>query len=707
MNSLPRFTYIVAPALVLLLLPAQGPDNRDVDPPSRVARLSFISGSVSFRPGDVDDWTDATVNYPLQGGDHLWTDQDARAEVSLGGAVIRLDQWTDFGFLALDDRTAQIDLSEGSIDVRLRRFDDRDLFEIDTPNGAVTLDRPGTYRVDVDSSGDQTLVTVRGGAAEVTAAGSAFPVEAGQVGIISGRDAPSYDINDASPPDNWERWCASRDRRWDESRSTRYVSPDMVGYEDLDDYGDWRDGGSYGPVWVPRDVDAGWAPYRNGHWAWVDPWGWTWVDDAPWGFAPSHYGRWAWYDDRWAWVPGRVAARPVYAPALVAFVGGPRWNLTLAAGSAGGVAWFPLGPDEMYVPAYRASPSYIRNVNVTNVNVTNISVTNVDVTNVHYRNREVTGAVTSVSEETFVGARPVGRNAVIVPRERLRDAVVVGTAAPLAPTRLSVLAQPGPMRVRRPPETVIDRQVVVKTQPPPARVPFWAAEPALRAQPGKPLDRSVWARLRDSIGSRQPAPPVKPAVPANGSSGELRPVRGGLPAPRQPPPSGVLVPNPQLPPANAPPAAAQTQPSPPRRRGPPPRDQNATPPAVNAPVTPPSSNAPAGPPPGHQDRGRDHPTPPDTASPRFQPPSSEAPSGPRNRDRGRDHPTAPDTGAPRFHPAPSNQPSGPPRNDVRGRDHQAPPDTASSRKPPSKRQPPKPRRGEQSDTTQGKPRDNP
>jgi hypothetical protein len=673
MNSLPRLTRIVAPALVLLLLP-QGPDNRDVDPPSRVARLSFITGSVSFRPGDVDDWTDATVNYPLRNGDHLWTDQDARAEISLGSTVIRLNQWTDFGFLALDDRTAQIDLSEGSLDVRLRRLDDRDVFEIDTPNGAVSLERPGTYRVDVDSSGDQSVVTVRGGAAEVTAAGSAFSVEAGQVGILSGRDAPGYDITDASPPDDWERWCASRDRRWDESRSTRYVSPDMVGYEDLDDYGDWRNGGSYGPVWVPREVDNGWAPYRYGHWAWVDPWGWTWVDDAPWGFAPFHYGRWVWFYDRWAWVPGRVAARPVYAPALVAFVGGPHWNLTLAAGGAGGVAWFPLGPDEVYIPAYHASPTYIRNVNVTNVNVTNINVTNIDVTNVHYRNRDIPRAVTSVSEQTFVGARPVGSNAVIVPRDRLAGAVVVGTAAPLAPTRVSVLAQPGPMRVRRPPQTVIERGVVVKTQPPPARVPFWAAEPALRAQPGKPLDRSIWSRLRDSIGSRQPAPVVKPAVPANGSSSELRPLRGGLPAPHQPPPSGVLVPNPQPPPpSNAP--ATETQPSPPRRRGPPPREENGPPPpAATPPVNAPPSNEPQGP-------------PPPAAKPPVNAPPTNEPQGPppRHEDRGRDHRAAPDSAAPR----------GQSRSD-KGKDR---PDTTKRK--------PKPRHGEQGDSTKAKPHDNP
>jgi uncharacterized protein DUF6600/FecR-like protein len=692
MNSLPRFTYLVAPALALLLLPAEGPDNRDVDPPSRVARLSFISGSVSFRPGDVDDWTDATVNYPLRSGDHLWTDGDARTEISLGSNVIRLDQFTAFGFLALDDRTAQIDLSEGTADVRLRRLDDRDVFEIDTPNGAVSLERPGTYRVDVDSSGDTTVVTVRGGAVEVTASGASFSVEAGQVGILAGRDAPSYDIESAGQPDDWERWCASRDRRWDESRSTRFVSPDMVGYEDLDDHGDWRDGGSYGPVWVPRDVESGWAPYRYGHWAWVDPWGWTWVDDAAWGFAPFHYGRWVYYEDRWAWVPGRVVARPVYAPALVAFVGGPRWSLTLAAGGAGGVAWFPLGPDEVYVPAYRASPTYVRNVNVTNVNVTNIDVTDIDVTNVHYRNREAPGAVTAVSEETFVGARPVGRNAGVVPRERLAGAVVVGMAAPLAPTRVSVLAQPDPVRAHRPPERVVERQVVVRTPPPPEPVPFSTKEPVLRTQPGRPLDQSARDRLREGMGTHEPSVPVKPAVPASGTGPELRPVRGGLPAPHRPPPTGVFVPNPQPPAANAP--AADSQPAPSRRRGPPPRDQNAPPPpATNAPVTPPPGNTPAGPPPPRQDRGRDHPTPADTTPPRVQPPPSNRPDSPRNQVRGRDHQAQPDTAAPRGQVRPDKDKNRP----------GAPNDTTSSKKPPSKRQPPKPRRGEQSDTTKGKP----
>ena len=122
----------------------------------------------------------------------------------------------------------------------------------------------------------------------------------------------------------------------------------------------------YGNVWVPTRVEAGWAPYRDGHWAWVEPWGWTWVDDAPWGFAVSHYGRWANMRGTWGWVPGPVRSRAYYAPALVAFVGGSNFQLSISSGNVGGIAWFPLGPREVYRPSYAVSRHYFENVNVSN-----------------------------------------------------------------------------------------------------------------------------------------------------------------------------------------------------------------------------------------------------------------------------------------------------------------------------------------------------
>jgi FecR protein len=542
---------------LLAVLPAwQGgdrPNDRpDRDPPSRVGRLSFLSGAVSFRPGDVDDWTTATVNYPLHNGDHLWTDSDARAEITVGSTAFRLAPQTAFGFLALDDRTLQIRLSQGSLNVRVRDLAEDETLEIDTPGGAVSLLRTGTYRVDVDSSGDTTSVTVRRGEAEVSAAGSAFPVHPEQTAMVVGGDAPTYDVRDAIRSDDWEDWCAARDRRWDDARSARYVSHDVIGYEDLDDNGEWRDTPDYGAVWIPHNVVAGWAPYRYGHWAWVEPWGWTWIDDAPWGFAPFHYGRWVYFGGGWAWVPGRVVARPVYAPALVVFVGGRNWSVAIGAGQ--GVAWFPLGPEEPYVPAYHVSNTYVRNVNVTNVtNITNVTnVTNVNVTNINYRNRREPDAVTVVTHETFVESRPVSKGVVVVPRERLEQAPVVGFAARVVPTRQSVLAQPTVVEARRPPAVVTTREVIVRRQPPPAPVPFAAREQALRAHPGRPLDNTAIRTIRASTPTANPRSFVRPASPERRGQEPapvLKPAREGAPPTRSVPPTVIAQPEGRRPPA--------------------------------------------------------------------------------------------------------------------------------------------------------------
>src|SRR3989449_11222715 len=140
-----RIARLVMPALVLALVPTHRADLSDQDPPSRVGRLSFLSGSVSFRPGSVDDWATATTNYPLTTGDHLWTDAGARAEITIGSSAIRLAPQNAFGVLALDDRTTQGRLSQGAGVVRLRHLGDDEAFEIDTPNGAGSLLRPGSY----------------------------------------------------------------------------------------------------------------------------------------------------------------------------------------------------------------------------------------------------------------------------------------------------------------------------------------------------------------------------------------------------------------------------------------------------------------------------------------------------------------------------------------------------------------------------------
>jgi hypothetical protein len=388
--------------------------------------------------------------------------------------------------------------------VHLRALGERETFEVDTPNTSVALLRTGDYRIDVNPDNFVTSVTVRGGEGEVTGAGQAFPVRAGEQARISGSDSPSYDTAGAPRLDEWDNFCSDRNRREERSESAQYVSRDMVGYQDLDNYGSWRTVPEYGPVWTPRTVAAGWSPYHYGHWVWVEPWGWTWVDDAPWGFAPFHYGRWV-YVGYWAWVPGPVAVRPVYAPALVAWVGGPRFSMAVGfGGGVAGVAWFPLGPREVYVPAYRASSVYVNRVNVTNTTiVNNINVTNINTTNIRYVNREAPGAVTAVPQNAFASARPVQNAAVPVRAEALQSAQAMNTA-PVAPGRASVTGGYAGARVAQPPVSIQSRSVVTRTAPPPAPVPFAQRQQALSANPGRPLDSSEVQQLRSNQPQRAP-----------------------------------------------------------------------------------------------------------------------------------------------------------------------------------------------------------
>jgi hypothetical protein len=494
--------------------------SASADPPSRVARVSFTSGSVSFRPASIDEWSAASLNYPLTLGDHVWTGNGSRTELQLGTAVVRLAPNTELSVLNLDDASVQLRLTEGSLSVRVRRLESDDAIEIDTPVGAVSLVQPGLYRIDVTETGDASAVTVRRGRAEVaTDTGPAVTVGEGQSTRLSGLDAPRADLQAAVAIDQFEDWCLARDRREETAQAGRYVSSDLIGYEDLDTYGAWQVAPEYGPVWVPR-VSAEWVPYHFGHWVWVEPWGWTWVDDAPWGFAPFHYGRWTRLSTGWGWVPGTVVARPVYAPALVAFVGGAGWNVSVGVGSQP-VAWFPLGPREVFVPAYRAGPTYVQRINIAHV-------TNVTVTNVRYVNQTVPGAVTAVPRDAFVRARPVSAVAVAVSREQIRAAAVIGTSAPLAPQRASIIVESS-QRAAAPPREVANRQVLVRRTPPALPAMFSAKQAALEQHPGQAVEERESTNPSVHPLVRAIAPPRR--EPSASAAGRQAPAASAPPAP--------------------------------------------------------------------------------------------------------------------------------------------------------------------------------
>ena len=454
------------------------PDSQDAqaandqDPPGRVARLNYMDGSVSFQPGGENDWINAVLNRPLVTGDNLWADEDSRAEVHIGSTALRLGSKTGITLLEVSDRAAQIRLAQGSLIVKVRHVDDEDSYEVDTPNVAFVVLQPGDYRIDVDPDGNRTEVTVWRGRGEVTGGGSSYTVVADQHATFAGTDQLSYDLGQVAAGDGFDNWAFARDRNEDDSDSANYVSREMTGYEDLDQSGDWSYVADYGMCWRPRVVITGWAPYRFGHWVWVGPWGWTWVADEPWGFAPFHYGRWAFAGAGWIWIPGSVAVRPVYAPALVAWVGGgPRFTFSFGAG----VGWVPLAPGEVFIPGYRVSRAYLNRLNVTNTTVSVSRITNVynamvvnrstTVNNITYANRGMSGGVTVVSRETFVNARPVARNVMQVPAKEL-TAAPVSHMAGVEPARSSVLGA-GTAAAHVPPATVMNRQVVALRTPAP------------------------------------------------------------------------------------------------------------------------------------------------------------------------------------------------------------------------------------------------
>jgi hypothetical protein len=486
-----------ATVLALLLgLSAAGRAQADsyddaADPPNRVARLSYLGGQVSFQPSGDGNWVQASINRPLVTGDALYADRGSRAELEIGGAAVRLDDRTSMSVLNLDDRIAQFQLSEGTANLSVRNVGQGGSYEVDTPTLAFVVTMPGEYRIDIAPDGNSTMITVFNGGGDVYGENNAsYSVRAGNSYRFNDSALRDYEILDLPRPDDFDNWVQSRQRQYSRSVSSRYVADDMIGVADLDSAGRWSTDAQYGEVWYPTSVAVDYVPYRDGHWSWIDPWGWTWVDNAAWGFAPFHYGRWVYVSNRWGWCPGPRHVRAVYTPAMVAFVGG------VSIGVGGPVGWFPLGPRDVYVPWYRASRGYFNTVNVRNTTIIN----NTYITNVYNdysRGRPVNGnymwrgnaaALTAVSRDTFVGARPVMAGRVNVNAAQWRNAPVQSRLG-IAPTQASFVAADARRATAMPQQAALDRRVIARSAPPPAAMPIASRVQAIERNNAQPLSR--------------------------------------------------------------------------------------------------------------------------------------------------------------------------------------------------------------------------
>lgn len=433
-----KTTAIRAALGALLLLAPPLAAQSLADPPGRVGRLSYVEGTVSLHAPGQDQWSQAVVNYPVTTGDGFWTEPQSRAEIQVGAVEMRLDQVTEADVVRLDDAATLLRVDQGTIEVHVIAMPPGGVAVL-TPLGQVDLLTPGSYHVETSQPGpdnappNQMIVSVLQGRARVAGPRSSLTVEVGESAIASS-NPPSFQLVQANAT-SFDDWALERERREAQPVATAwYVPPTMTGYQDLDQYGQWTSDPVYGSVWYPAALPAGWAPYRYGHWVWVQPWGWTWVDDAPWGFAPFHYGRWAFIRDRWAWCPGDYHVRPVYAPALVAFIGGGGFGITIAAGEP--VGWVPLAPGERFHPWYHTGAAYAQRVNYVRYST---RVTNNIVINNHYGNAQTAQfrnarATTVVSAHAFTAAAPVQHAVLHVDAQRLDRARTVASLTHVQPT---------------------------------------------------------------------------------------------------------------------------------------------------------------------------------------------------------------------------------------------------------------------------------
>ena len=622
------FTAILVATLLAPLCAGVALAEENPDPPGRAARINLALGAVSLQPAGTEVWTNEVLNRPLATGDRLWSDREARAEVHVGSVAIRLGSESGFELLNIDDRTVQIKQTAGTLGVRVRALGPDQTFEIDTPMAALSVLSPGEYRIDIDDAAGVLRVTALSGQIAVTSGSEAETVRGGEQAEYSDQGLAQANVGALPPADAFDQWVLERDRREDRAVATRYVSRELTGYEDLDDYGSWQVVDDYGPLWTPA-VAVGWAPYRDGHWAWVAPWGWTWVDSAPWGFAPFHYGRWMSLGGRWCWAPGPRRAVPVYAPALVGWVGRP--GVGIAVGIGPSIGWFPLGWNEVYVPSYRVSPGYVRTINVTNIHVTNEYVTNY-VTNLSnrpvmgapgpgFRNQGIPGAVTATTRGAFTGAEPVQQHRAEVPREWLAGGAAATAAPAIAPNLQSV----GRRAPAAPPvDASLWNRPVIARGVPPATPAFEAQRRAVIANGGQPVAAPAARAPRNDIvraapvvlprpaattqpsygGARGPAEPRPPAYPAEGRVRTPPPaIEAGRIAPIRPPPSVAPARAPIEPRAPLEPRAAPTFRLPPEPRRatdesrPPPARERAPPPTQEQqqqPQSRPNDRAPRG-----------------------------------------------------------------------------------------------------------------
>lgn len=608
------------------------------DGPVRMARIARIDGAVSWRPGDDVDWSDAGWNLPLREGAEIWVNPGARAEIQFDdGSFLRLGNGAlaTFHTMFSDSRGefTEIKLNTGTASLQLTS--NLSSYQVDTPLASVTSAGVSNLRVDA-TNGLRAIVwdgqaNVQGIAGQMTVGGGEY--------LRLANAQSNYTVFPAPGRDSWDDFCDGR------NEATRHPSrylPSSIALVagDLDSYGDWIRDPQYGYCWHPNMPDPNWAPYHDGHWVWVSPFGWTWCGNEPWGWAPYHYGTWFASPRGWLWRPGpaqqcwspavvhfstnngAIAWCPLapaevhYPPALSIHFGSGNWSVNFSIGGA--ASYYPDGPNSCS-PRPWNNREVNRTTNVYNVtrvtNITNVYVNNVFVP----RNARVPGGATVTNTSGFGGRGSFARGSASTvdiftkgkgfgaPSGGTRFAGptnVQPTATSFSPARQLTKARPDPRIFTRP---VVRAPLTPRTSAyskpmPTAQIVPTVSRPAPRPPVIKPNINPIPApKVPPVKGNRKggrvapaptpptavvpvPAPVIKPSAPVKGQKGRKQ--RGGRQGNVTPDPTTISPVAPTVPVAPAPPA--QEKPLAPRRGG---RDRVVP----TDPTTPSSETKPAAP----------------------------------------------------------------------------------------------------------------
>lgn len=358
--------FLFCACVVAFANPAADDDYPDLEN-SRVARITVVRGDVQIKRAGGDEWEQAAPNVPLIEGDRIATGENSRFEIQFDYAnYLRVDEYSILKVVTLRNEGIAVSLPEGSLNLRLGRFDrEREYFEIDAPSTTVSVRKEGLYRIDAPRERSESEVRVAvtgGGEARVYTETSGFSIRNGRQATIytAGNYAGEFDLTAArSIYDDFDRWSAERDDRIARNRANdnrAYYDPAIYGADELYEYGDWVYTDNYGYIWRPhRTVIASysdWSPYRYGHWRHLPHYGWTWIADEPWGWATSHYGRWVYVGGYWAWCPydSWRSRRVFWQPALAIIVRVGR-----------STCWYPMPYNYGYRYGRRGSRTIINN----------------------------------------------------------------------------------------------------------------------------------------------------------------------------------------------------------------------------------------------------------------------------------------------------------------------------------------------------------